>query len=354
MRRREWMRTVFTSPRSNRASVGQTADNAGPTLIYFIDVYWCDASGTFLQGWAIVEDIPLASVAVRIGPREVITQRSQRLDILPHYPAAVDAERAGFSVYVPGRPSDHVVLVGVLTDGREILTILDLPDHPLPIVADEVESFPGSDEFPGDAPDGPILAIGIRAATAELLRSRLAILGDREVIGFDIHPGIGVDVVGDAHRLSSYFPKRHFAAIYTSSLLEHLSTPWLFALECAKVLVPGGRMLHELPWLWPSHSQPNDFWRMSPAALSVLFGEQLGLRTISRGTTGSGRVVPTPASRAEQLMMPTVVSALFSWIQVEKVDDRARSISWPYDAEAGAALSSEYPVESLSLAPRNF
>ncbi|HEY5230791.1 MAG TPA: hypothetical protein VIJ11_07870, partial [Galbitalea sp.] len=62
------------------------------TLIYFIDVYWCDASGTYLQGWVTAGETPLASVAVRIGSREVVAQRSPRLDILPHYPAAVDAE----------------------------------------------------------------------------------------------------------------------------------------------------------------------------------------------------------------------------------------------------------------------
>jgi SAM-dependent methyltransferase len=332
----------------------RTARGSTSALLYFLDVYWCDASGTYLQGWAMVEDTALAELVVRSGPREVSAKRSQRLDVLPHYPAAVDAEHAGFSAYIPGRPGEVVVLVGVRNDGREISTVIELPDHPLPIVADEVDSFPPSDDFPARAPEGPVLAVGIRAATTELLQARLAPLGEREVIGFDIHPGIGVDVVGDAHRLSSYFPPNHFAAVYTTSLLEHLSTPWLFALECAKVLMPGGRMLHELPWLWPTHSQPNDFWRMSPGALSSLFGEQLGLRTISQGTTGSARVLPTPASRADQLMMPTLVSALFSWIQVEKVDDRARSISWPYDAEAGAALSSEYPVESLSLAPRNF
>jgi hypothetical protein len=319
-----------------------------PTLIYFVDVYWCDAAGTYLQGWAIVQDTPLAELRVRIGTREAIAKRSARLDILPHYPAAVDAEHAGFSVYIPGRPGDEVLLVGLREDGREISTVLELPDHQLPVLPDLFHSSPLPAEFPGHAPPGPILAVGIRSATQEVLESRLAPLHGRDVVGFDIHPGIGVDVVGDAHRLSSYFPPNHFAGIYTVSLLEHLTTPWLFAAECAKVLMPKGRLLHQVPWAWPTHAQPNDFWRMSSEALEQLFGAELGFQTISSGAIGSATIVPMPRWREEFIMMPTTPSALGSWIHSEKVTDAARAVTWPYDAEAGAAAAIQYPVDGLA------
>jgi hypothetical protein len=323
-------------------------------LISFIDVYWCDAFGTYLQGWAIVDGARLDRLVVRVGSREVVAHRSPRLDILPHYPDAVDAERAGFAAYIPGRPNGDAVLVGTCDDGHVVRSLVELPDHPLPMPVDPEDSIPSAEEFPGNAPDGPILAVGIRSLSEELLAARHAKLAGREVVGFDIHEGFGVDVVGDAHRLSQHFPPHSFAGIYTSSLIEHLSTPWLFAIECAKVLMVGGRMLHELPWLWPTHAQPNDFWRMTPEGLGSLFSDQLGFRTVSRGTTGSGRVMPDPESRSEQLLMPTNVSALFSWIELEKVDDRASELHWPYDELGGARLAAEYPVESLWSAPLNF
>ena len=324
-----------------------------PRLVSFIDVFWCDAAGTYLQGWAIVEDTPLASIAVRIGPREAVATRSARPDILPHYPAALDAQHAGFSVYIPGRPNGEVVLVGVFANGREVSAILDLPDHQLPVLPDLSGNSPLPEEFPGKAPAGPILAVGIRSVTAEVLETRLAPLRGREVIGFDIHPGFGVDVVGDAHRLSSYFPPDHFAGIYTLSLLEHLAAPWLFAAECAKVLKLTGRLLHRAPWTWPTHAQPNDFWRMSTEALESLFSARLGFRTISSGIIGSATIVPTPRWREELTMMPTTPSALNSWIQSEKVDDSAREIEWPYDVESGAAAASQYPLDGLD-APRSY
>ncbi|HMH57744.1 MAG TPA: methyltransferase domain-containing protein [Galbitalea sp.] len=331
-----------------RPRVAAPSMPALPDLIYFLDVYWIDASGIYLQGWAMVERVPLDAVAVRIGSREVVAKRSARPDLLPHYPAAVDTARAGFTVYVPGPPGD-VSLVGILTNGGEISTRVSLPDHPLPVVSGESQfASPDFDVFPGAAPDGPVLAIGIRSATQETLDARLSIMGDREVVGFDIHPGLGVDIVGDAHRLSSYFPPNHFAAVFSASVLEHLTAPWLYAAECAKVLMPGGRMLHQVPWAWPTHAQPNDFWRMSSGALDNLFGAMLGMRVLSSGSVGTAVITPTPAWRDDFITMPTTESAMGSWIHAEKIDDRARDISWPYDEEAGAATATEYPVDGLA------
>ena len=331
-----------------RTESGSPAGTAVPTIVWFVDVFWCDAAGTYLQGWAIVEDIPLTSLIIRIGSREAVARRSPRPDILPHYPSAIDAEHAGFSVYVAGRPDAQVVLVGVMPDGNEVTAVLDLPAHQLPVVPSLDDGAPMPESFSDGAPDGPILAVGIRSSTAEVLASRLAPLRGREVVGLDIHPGIGVDVVGDAHRLSTYFPPNFFAGIYSASLLEHLATPWLFAAECARVLMPGGRMLHQVPWAWPTHAHPNDFWRMSTEALESLFGPQLGFRTISSGTLGGATIVPTPDWREGQFLMPTTPSALTCWIESEKVDDSARGVDWPYDSAAGTARSIRYPLDGLA------
>ena len=318
-----------------------------PPLLYFLDVYWCDAYGTYLQRWAIVERVALDGIAVRIGSRQVMAQRSPRPDVLPDYPAAIDTEHAGFAVYVPGPPGE-VSLVGLLANSGEIATRVVLPDCPLPLVnRDSQLASPDFDVFPGAAPDGPVLAIGIRSAPQKALDTRLSIMGDREV-GFDIHPGLGVDVVGDTHRLSSYFPANHFAAVYSASVREHLTAPWLYAAECAKVLMPGGRMIHQAPWTWPNHSQPNDFWRTSPEALEDLFGPRLGMRVLSAAGVGTAIVTPTPGWRDDVLLMPTIESEMGSWIHAEKIDDRARNISWPYDESAGAAIAAEYPVDGFA------
>jgi Methyltransferase domain len=346
MRGAEWMKRRRNW--GNQPSVAETHR----TLIHFVDVYWCDAFGTYLQGWAILEDSPLERIAVRSGSREFATQRGPRADLLPHYPSAVGTELAGFSVYVPGRPGVELALVGVTGRGEEVSVVLELPDHPLPILPPvENDPPPNGIAMFGDAPAGPILAVGIRSPTEEVLTARLAEFGDREVVGFDVHPGLGVDVVGDAHRLSSYFPPNHFAGIYSTSLLEHLTTPWLFAAECSRVLMPGGRVLHQAPWAWPTHALPNDFWRFSNVGLQAMFSEELGFRTIRSGQFGSARIVPDPGGRELQMLMATTTSALSAWIELEKISENGRSASWPYDADAGAVSAREYPVDGLAPPP---
>src|SRR5689334_1506132 len=56
-------------------------------------------------------------------------------------------------------------------------------------------------------------------------------------VGFDFHPGPNVDVVGDAHRLSTHFADVvPFDAVLSVATFEHLATPWVVATEIARVL----------------------------------------------------------------------------------------------------------------------
>lgn len=333
--------------RARRTQPGAGAAPAQPALVTFIDVYWCDASGTYLQGWLTALEVPISETLVRVGALELIVERSARPDILPHYPAAVDTDRAGFSVYIPGRPGAEIWLVARHPNGTESSVKLELPDHPLPVLPDEEGSEDAFWNFPREIPDGPILAVGIRSGSEELLAAQISRLAGREVVGFDIHAGIGIDVVGDAHRLTDYFGRDSFAGVFSVSVVEHLVKPWLFAVQCAAVLKPGGRMFHEGPWAWPTHAAPTDFWRFSPEGLQSLFGPELGLRTIGSGTRGSARMFPGQAQRADLRLMPTTPSALSSWIEVEKVGESAPELFWPYDDAAGESIATGYPVDGL-------
>src|SRR5439155_15820609 len=50
-------------------------------------------------------------------------------------------------------------------------------------------------------------------------------------VGADVEPGLDVDVVVDAHRLTENFPRATFDAFIAASVFEHLRWPWLAALE---------------------------------------------------------------------------------------------------------------------------
>lgn len=325
----------------------------GAQIAHQVDVHWTDAAGTFLEGWAHLGPEAVREITVRVGDRSVSSPPHPTPHLLQYWPDVPEVAAAGFSAYVPGSPHGAVALV-LRTDEREVELRLDLPAEQLP----ELEMFDALStatehirKLIADAPPGPVLAIGIRSASEAMLAMHTDVFGGREHVGFDIHPGLGVDVVGDAHRLAELVPNDHFAVVVSSSVLEHLAMPWIVAAECAKVLRPGGLAIHLAPWTWPTHAQPNDFWRMSSNGLRQLFGPATGFRVVAGGDVESAVIIPTGPRRVDEIRMPTTASASTSWVAAEKVDDRARDLRWTYDADEGATLARSYPTEALSERP---
>jgi hypothetical protein len=175
----------------------------------------------------------------------------------------------------------------------------------------------------------------------------MAQFGEREVIGVDVHPGIGVDRIGDAHRLSALFSRDSVAVTYSESVLEHVAKPWLVALQCNRVLMIGGIAIHVAPWLWPTHASPNDFWRFSASGLKQLFGRELGFEILETGSFGSATVTPHPTWLADHVRMPTMHSDAVSWIVARKIAQPDSDINWPYDEAEGIAEARRYPLDGL-------
>jgi ubiquinone/menaquinone biosynthesis C-methylase UbiE len=74
--------------------------------------------------------------------------------------------------------------------------------------------------------------------------------------GMDIHSGPGVDIVGDAHKLSSMFHGNHFDAVFSISVFEHLAFPWKAVMEMNAVLKLGGLCYVSTHPVWPPHDLP--------------------------------------------------------------------------------------------------
>jgi hypothetical protein len=105
-----------------------------------------------------------------------------------------------------------------------------------------------------------------------------------EYVGFDYYAGSNVDVVGDAHRLSSYFGKgEKFDIIFSSACFEHFAMPWRVAAEMAGLLKVGGLVFVETHFSFSSHERPWHFFQFSDMALKVLFPRALGLECIEAG-----------------------------------------------------------------------
>jgi SAM-dependent methyltransferase len=127
-----------------------------------------------------------------------------------------------------------------------------------------------------DHKDFDILEIGSRESGG--LRHRSYFKSARSYTGFDFHAGPGVDVVGDAHELSKYFPPASFDAVFSVATFEHFAFPWKVVLEMNQILRVGGLCHVSTVHVWPPHELPWDFWRFPLAGLKVLFSDATGFK----------------------------------------------------------------------------
>lgn len=187
-----------------------------------------------------------------------------------------------------------------------------------------------------------ILEIGSRNVSGNTVRDAFDFGRYR---GFDIHSGPNVDVVGDAHRLSTYFEPNTFDAIASVSVFEHLCFPWKVAMEINNVLKPGGLVFVGTHPNWPTHELPWDFFRFQKGGLAVLFSRVTGFRVVSLWEGIPARVIPLVLSKSLALL-PTQQLNLGVALIAEKigpVDDRLR-----WDVEVSDVLDTCYPRQDAT------
>lgn len=129
-------------------------------------------------------------------------------------------------------------------------------------------------------PNLRVLEIGSRNVTGANLRD---LFDKADYVGFDFYAGENVDVVGDAHKLSSYFEAEQFDLIFSSAVFEHLHMPWVVATEIEKLLKVGGHVFIETHFSYSSHERPWHFFQFSDMGLRALFNEAMGFDLIENG-----------------------------------------------------------------------
>lgn len=160
----------------------------------------------------------------------------------------------------------------------------------------------------GNKPGMRILEIGSREVTGETNARKN--FSKAEYIGFDYYPGKNVDIVGDAHKLSSYFEEKDkFDIIYSSACFEHFAMPWIVATEIAKLLKLGGIIFIETHFSFSSHERPCHFFQFSDMALRILFSEALGFECIEAGV--SNPIVGRFSSLADEYLKNRYLSGLY-------------------------------------------
>jgi SAM-dependent methyltransferase len=110
-----------------------------------------------------------------------------------------------------------------------------------------------------------------------------------KIVMSDVHCQFGVDVVFDSH----YIPFRDnaFDLVLAAQVLEHTARPWRVAAEMQRVCKPGGYMQIEVPFAFPYHGAPYDFYRFTPTALRFLFSKSELLKLTAPEGRWSGAAV---------------------------------------------------------------
>lgn len=133
-----------------------------------------------------------------------------------------------------------------------------------------------------DRLEGRLLDIGCGQQPYRSLLTRVT-----NYVGLDLPkgqaPGVTVDVYGSAMTLP--FADNSFDSLISSEVLEHLPEPGQALTEAARVSRPGAWLLLTVPWLWPVHAAPHDFYRYTPFGLRYLL-EKSGFRVESIEKTG--------------------------------------------------------------------
>jgi hypothetical protein len=186
-------------------------------------------------------------------------------------------------------------------------------------------------------PGASVLELGARARSGI---SRRGVFKDLHYTGFDIKNGENVDVVGDAHRLTSIFEPAQFDFAYSISVFEHLLWPWKVALELNAVLKTGGVVLTQSHQTWPRHDAPWDFFRFSASSWGSLFCDATGFRITQAADDMLAHVIPVHFMGDHNLELAGQPAFLVSICVAEKIGDPV--VKW--DADPDYPGLGEYPA----------
>lgn len=328
-----------------RAHGSETSmDSAASTVdaVYSIDQAWCDTGGVFLNGWVHAGSHPVRRVALSCDEERVETSEFRpRPDVLALDPSLPPGGAAGFKIYL-ACPAYRPLILSVITDAGSAGMTVRLP---VPIDVEPPDSTSAFDGFMQTmkARKGTVMELGARIVGSMPQDWRARYEPDCRYLGNDIHPGPGIDVVGDVHSLTASVAPGSLDGIFSAAVLEHFVAPWLAAAEINRALRMGGETVHVTHQSWPVHETPNDFFRMSDQALRSLFGSATGFEVVECGMAYPMAIVPPAQLRhADWLNVPLGRGFGQSYIRARKVAELGPAASL-WGAQDLAGISQHYP-----------
>lgn len=186
-----------------------------------------------------------------------------------------------------------------------------------------------------------VLEMGSRVITGANFRDKF---DKANYVGFDFHDGEIVDIVGDAHNLSTYSTSgEKFDLIFSSVVFEHLHMPWIVGEEINKTLNIGGYIFVETHFSFSSHERPWHFFQFSDMALRALFSDAMGYELIDSGL--SNPILGFFAHSSDRYLRYRPVPEMYchSEILVKKVKEN-KNFDWRNVGIDGIVEGTRYPL----------
>lgn len=116
--------------------------------------------------------------------------------------------------------------------------------------------------------------------------SRDFIKGEAEFTIVNMSPETKPDLIHDLEKPLP-FPDTTFDGVLLLNVLEHIFNYQQLLAESARVLKPGGHVVIVVPFFFPVHPSPRDYWRFTGDALMKILADA-GFKDITVTPLGSG------------------------------------------------------------------
>jgi SAM-dependent methyltransferase len=168
--------------------------------------------------------------------------------------------------------------------------------------------------------------------------------GSSKHVGLDVNAGPNVDVVGDAHKLSTLLTEK-FDVVYSISVFEHLVMPWKVILEINRVMNDGGLLYISTHPCWPSHALPWDFYRFEREAFRGLLNRATGFEILFLAEGLPAAILPLVREASTRGLELEPVN-LGVTVLARKIGSAGSELSWNVDLSE--FLESHYPESGHS------
>ena len=124
-----------------------------------------------------------------------------------------------------------------------------------------------------------VLTIGA-GGQVNLLLNQFSKKNSFDLVSFDIEKKMKPDIVGDICTFD--FKDEKFDYVVIVEVLEHLHSPHLSISNISSLLNQGGKIILTVPFIFPIHERPYDYYRFTKYGLQFLLKGFASLRIIER------------------------------------------------------------------------